>query len=189
MIGPSVDKNARSMQAGTLWLTGFSGSGKSTLAYALAQHFDLAGQRVFVLDGDIVRKGLCRDLGFSQEARRENIRRVAEVAKLFNQAGMIVIAALISPLRDDRECAREIIGCNNFYEIWLSTALDVCEARDVKGLYRKARQGLISEFTGVSAPYEAPDNPHLELDTAVHDLQQCVEQVRHLLRYEINPLA
>lgn len=189
MTGPLIDAAKRLSQPVTIWLTGFSGSGKSTLAYALAQHFELAGQRVFILDGDIVRRGLCRDLGFSQEARRENIRRVAEVAKLFNQAGMIVIAALISPLRNDRERAREIIGCNNFYEIWLSTALDVCEARDVKGLYRKARQGLISEFTGVSAPYEAPDNPHLALDTAVHDLQQCVEQVHHLLRYEINPQA
>ncbi|MES2743649.1 MAG: adenylyl-sulfate kinase [Pseudomonadota bacterium] len=150
----------------TVWLTGLSGAGKSTIAYALEQRLLDAGRAVCVLDGDQLRHHLNRDLGFSAADRSENIRRTAEVARMMNEAGLIVIAALISPLREDRDMAGRIIGPARFIETHVSTTLAVCEARDPKGLYAKARSGQLAQFTGISAPYQAPASPALTLDTA-----------------------
>jgi adenylylsulfate kinase len=149
----------------TFWLTGLSGAGKSTLAFQFEAMLVQAGVAVFVLDGDNVRHGLCSDLGFSETDRSENIRRVAEVAKLMNSAGLLVVVSLISPLRKNRELAKTIIGADSFREVYVSTPVAVCEQRDPKGLYKKARSGLIPEFTGISSPYEAPLAPDLCIDT------------------------
>ena len=159
----------------TVWLTGLSGAGKSTLAFALERRLVELGRACFVLDGDNVRHGLNRDLGFSAADRHENIRRIAEVAKLMNEAGLIVISAFISPYREDREIARQIIGQDNFLEIYVSTSLQICEQRDPKGLYKRARAGGIAQFTGVTAPYEAPLAPALALDTAAMSVASCVD--------------
>ena len=149
-----------------VWLTGLSGAGKSTLATAVEAALIRAGHAACVLDGDNLRHGLNADLGFSPEDRRENIRRAGEVAALFADAGLIVIAAFISPYRAGREAAREAIGAARFLEVFLDAPLAVCERRDPKGLYRRARAGEIAEFTGISAPYEPPEAPALTLDTA-----------------------
>ena len=159
----------------TIWLTGLSGSGKSTVAHALERRLIDAGRACFVLDGDNLRHGLTRDLGFSPEARRENVRRVAEAARLMNDAGLIVVAALISPYEEDRAMARRIIGPERFFETFLSADIDACEQRDPKGLYAKARRGEIPEFTGVSAPYEVPDNPAVVLATGTESVEQSVD--------------
>jgi adenylylsulfate kinase len=150
----------------SFWLTGLSGAGKSTIAFELEQRLKTDGRPCTVLDGDNLRYGLNRDLGFTEDDRRENVRRTAEVARLMNDAGLIVIASLISPNRSDRSAARQIVGAERFIEVYVSTPLDVCEARDPKGLYRKARQGDIPHFTGVTAPYEPPLAPSLIVDTA-----------------------
>ncbi len=161
-------------QPATIWLTGYSGSGKSTIAYALEERLVRMGHPAMVLDGDNIRHGLNRDLGFSPEDRTENIRRVAHVAQLMNEAGMIVIVSFISPYRADREAAREIIGPDRFIETLVDTPLQVCEARDPKGLYAKARAGLIPDFTGVDAPYERPEVPDLTLDTVNASVEDAV---------------
>jgi bifunctional enzyme CysN/CysC len=150
----------------TLWLTGLSGSGKSTVAYEVEKKLIASGHLCYVLDGDNVRHGLNRDLGFSPQDRSENIRRVAEVARLLNEAGMIVVTAFISPYREDREQAKKIIGEDRFIEVFLDAPIEICEKRDPKGLYEKARAGLILEFTGVNAPYEAPEAPALWIKTS-----------------------
>ena len=150
----------------TLWLTGLSGSGKSTVAYEVEKKLIASGHLCYVLDGDNVRHGLNRDLGFSPQDRSENIRRVAEVARLLNEAGMIVITAFISPYREDREQAKKILGEDRFVEVFLDAPIEICEKRDPKGLYEKARAGLIPEFTGVNAPYEAPEAPALWIKTS-----------------------
>lgn len=165
----------------TIWLTGLSASGKSTLAYALERALMDRGRLCFVLDGDNVRHGLCNDIGFSPQDRAENIRRVAEVAKLMNASGMIIIAALISPFNHDRQRAREIIGAGNFREVYVSTSLAVCEARDPKGMYGKARAGLLPEFTGISSPYEAPERPDLSIDTNKSKLVEAINQLLVLI--------
>ncbi|NLF16242.1 MAG: sulfate adenylyltransferase subunit CysN [Lentisphaerae bacterium] len=152
-------------RGGTVWLTGLSGSGKSTVARELERRLMAAGHLCTVLDGDTIRHGLNRDLGFSAADRTENIRRIAEVSRLFNDAGLIVITAFISPYREDRAQARDIVGAERFFEVHVNTPLEVCEARDPKGLYQKARTGAIAQFTGISAPYEAPEAPALVLDT------------------------
>jgi len=164
-------------QALTVWLTGLSGSGKSSIAKEVERRLYERGRHVVVLDGDNLRFGLNRDLSFSKTDRSENIRRAAEVAKLFNDAGAIVLVPVISPFRDDRENARRIIGERRFCEVYVSTPLEVCEARDGKGLYRKARAGEIEEFTGISSPYEAPQSPFLRLDTAGMTVDECVEDL------------
>jgi adenylyl-sulfate kinase len=164
----------------TIWLTGLSGAGKSTLAFLLERQMIAKGHLCYVLDGDNVRHGLSRDLGFSDLDRTENIRRIAEVARLMNDAGLIVITAFISPLRSDREMAKKIIG-QAYREIFVSTAIEVCESRDPKGLYQKARQGLVKDFTGVSAPYEMPTNPSLTLDTAIRTKEDCVNEIMQFL--------
>ena len=164
----------------TIWLTGLSGAGKTTLAFLLERQLLAKGRACYVLDGDNVRHGLSRDLGFSDLDRKENIRRIAEVARLMNDAGLIVITAFISPLRSDREMAQSIIGRADS-EIFVSTAIEVCESRDPKGLYQKARQGLVKDFTGVSAPYEMPTNPSLILDTAIRTKEDCVNEIMQFL--------
>jgi adenylylsulfate kinase len=165
-----------------LWFTGLSGAGKSTLAHAVEESLYSLGCRTYVLDGDNVRHGLCSDLGFSVEDRTENIRRIGEVSKLMMDGGLIVLTAFISPFRSDREKARSLMPHGDFLEIYCDCSLDVCESRDVKGLYKKARAGVVKEFTGVSSPYEEPINPELTLDTDKLLLQDCVEQVLDLLR-------
>ncbi|MET3133130.1 adenylylsulfate kinase [Oxalobacteraceae bacterium GrIS 1.11] len=154
----------------TIWMTGLSGAGKSTIAYELEQLLHQEGRSSYVLDGDNLRHRLNRDLGFAPADRRENIRRTAEVARMMNEAGLMVIAAFISPYRDDRAMAAEIIGASAFVEVYVSTPAALCEERDPKGLYVKARSGEIPAFTGISAPYEVPLNPALVLDTGVLDL-------------------
>ena len=160
-----------------LWFTGLSGSGKSTLAHAVENHLHQRGCRSFVLDGDNVRHGLCGDLGFSIRDRQENIRRVGEVAKLFMEAGLIVLTAFISPYRADRKRVREIVKDGDFLEIYCDASIEICEARDVKGIYKKARAGQIPEFTGISSPYEVPEQPDLIVETGRLDLDECVRWV------------
>ena len=160
-----------------LWFTGLSGAGKSTLAHAVEEELHQMGCRTFVLDGDNVRHGLCGDLGFSNEDRIENIRRVGEVAKLFMEAGVIVLTAFISPFRADRERVRGMVEHGDFIEIHCDSLLEVCESRDVKGMYKKARAGQIAEFTGISSPYEAPESPELRVNTAGEELERCVQKV------------
>lgn len=169
-------------QAQTVWFTGLSAAGKSTLAFALEQQLHAAGRAVYVLDGDNLRHGLNSNLGFSAEDRSENIRRVAEVARLMNDAGLIVITAFISPFQADRELARRIIGADHFHEIYVSTPLSICEARDPKGLYKRARAGLVPAFTGVSSPYEAPAAPALTIDTGRTTLPAALEAMQSLLQ-------
>jgi len=161
----------------TIWMTGLSGSGKSTLARALESALFERGCSVYVLDGDNIRHGLNRDLGFSPEDRKENIRRIGEVAKLFTDAGMFAVTAFISPYREDRDMVRALMGKQDFLEVYVECALDVCEARDPKGLYKKARAGQIPEFTGISAPYEAPAAPELTLRTDQLTVDQCIERL------------
>ena len=161
----------------TIWLTGLSASGKSTRAYELEHQLISSGRPCLALDGDNVRHGLNADLGFLPADRRENVRRIAEVAKLFNEAGLIVITAFISPYRDDRDAAKRIIGEQRFLEVFLDAPLEVCEARDPKGLYHKARAGEVSEFTGISAPYERPEYPDRVLRTDFLDTSQAAAEV------------
>ncbi len=159
-----------------LWFTGLSGAGKSTLAHAVEEQLYQKGYHTFVLDGDNVRHGLCGDLGFSDADRMENIRRVGEVAKLFIEAGVIVLTAFISPFRADRDKARQLIQ-GDFVEIYCDCSLEVCEERDVKGLYRKARAGEIKHFTGISSPYEIPENPELSINTGGKTIEECAAEV------------
>lgn len=165
----------------TIWLTGLSGAGKSTLAYALEQRLVESKRFCTVLDGDALRTGLCRDLGFGAEHRSENIRRAAEVASLMNDAGLIVITAFISPFARDRQNAADIIGRDRFLEIHVSTSLQECEARDPKGLYKKARAGALKDFTGISSPYEPPAQPHLAIDTGSVGPNEAVNKIMELL--------
>ena len=164
-----------------LWFTGLSGSGKSTLAHAVEERLYYMGCRTFVFDGDNVRHGLCSDLGFSPEDRRENIRRIGEMVKLFVEGGIIAMTAFISPYKKDREGIRSLVGNGNFIEIYCDCSIEECENRDVKGLYAKARRGEIPEFTGISSPYEAPENPTLHLKTDRMSLKECVDIVTEYL--------
>jgi len=168
-------------KSGVLWFTGFSGSGKSTLAHAVEEHLHQKGISTFVLDGDNVRKGLCNDLGFSDEDRVENIRRIAEVAKLMVEAGTMTLTAFISPFKSDRLAARNLMRKGDFLEIYCCCALDVCEQRDVKGLYKKARAGEIPFFTGVGSVYEPPENPELTIHTDETSLEESVALVMNCL--------
>jgi len=160
-----------------IWLTGLSGSGKSTIACALEKRLIQQGCLCYVLDGDNIRHGLNRDLGFSAEDRTENIRRIGEVAALFTRAGVIAITAFISPYRDGRKLARQAAGEGRFIEVFINTGLQECEKRDPKGLYKKARAGQIDNMTGVDAPYEAPESPELELHTEQLGLDECVQRM------------
>lgn len=162
-------------KGGLFWFTGLSGSGKSTLAHAVEERLFQQGYNTFVLDGDNVRHGLCADLGFSDVDRKENIRRISHLSKLFVEAGVIVLTAFISPFRIDRENARKIVA-PDFHEIYCNCPLEVCETRDVKGLYKRARAGEIKHFTGIDSPYEPPQNPELSTPTD-SDLEGSVEEV------------
>ena len=181
---PREDREALLSQRGaTIWLTGLSGSGKSTVAVAVEQALIRRGHAAYVLDGDNVRHGLNQNLGFSPEDRSENIRRIGEVAKLFADAGLIVLTSFISPYREDRDRVRALHDEGRFIEVFVSADLATCESRDVKGLYKKARAGEIPEFTGISAPYEEPEHAELVLDTADHGVEESVEElVGHLER-------
>ena len=165
-----------------LWFTGLSGAGKSTLAHAVEERLHQLGCRTYVLDGDNVRHGLCGDLGFSAADRTENIRRIGEVAKLMIDAGVIALTAFISPFRADRERVRGMVMHGEFIEIYCHCPVEVCETRDVKGLYQRARAGEVKDFTGISSPYEAPLKPELTVDTATQPLDVCVTQVLDYLR-------
>jgi adenylylsulfate kinase len=165
-----------------LWFTGLSGAGKSTLAHAVEERLYQSGCRTFVLDGDNVRHGLCGDLGFSEKDRVENIRRVGESAKLFLEAGVITLTAFISPFRKDRERVRTLFPHGDFLEIYCRASLEICEQRDVKGLYKRARAGEIKDFTGISSPYEAPYDPELVVDTGSWSLDDSVGAVLTMLR-------
>jgi adenylylsulfate kinase len=165
----------------TVWFTGLSGSGKSTLANLLEKALWERDVRAFVLDGDNIRHGLNKDLGFSPKDRTENIRRIGEVAKLFTEAGVVNVTAFISPYRADRDLVRQMMRPGDFVEVYVSCRLDECERRDPKGLYKKARAGQIPEFTGISAPYEAPEQPELVLDTSDETPDRSVERLLHYL--------
>ena len=173
----------------TLWFTGLSASGKSTLAVALEESLYGLGCRTYILDGDNIRHGLNKNLGFSPEDREENIRRIGEVAKLFRDCGIINMTAFISPYREDRRGARELGKGDEFVEIFVDCPIEVCEQRDPKGVYRKAREGLIKEFTGISAPYEAPENPEIHLRTDRMPIEECVGSIMdYLFEHQyINP--
>lgn len=160
-----------------IWFTGLSGSGKSTLAIALERELSKRGILCYLLDGDNIRTGINNNLGFSEADREENIRRIAEVSKLFVDCGVVTLAAFISPTNAIRKQAESIIGSENFIEVFVSTPLEVCEQRDVKGLYRKARAGEIKNFTGISSPFEAPEKPSIAIDTSKADLGVCVEEL------------
>ncbi|MFA6834739.1 MAG: adenylyl-sulfate kinase [Bacteroidaceae bacterium] len=188
MLGRKDKEHLLKQRSLMLWFTGLSGSGKSTIAIALERELHKRGLLCRVLDGDNIRTGINSNLGFSEEDRKENIRRIAEVSKLFVDTGVITIAAFISPTDEIRQQAEDIIGAENFYEIFISTPLSECEKRDVKGLYAKARAGEIKHFTGISAPFEKPINPALSLDTSQLSVEESVEKLLELilpkLKYE-----
>ena len=165
-----------------LWFTGLSGAGKSTLAHAVEEKLYQLQCRTYVLDGDNVRHGLCGDLGFTDTDRQENIRRIGEIAKLMLEAGVISLTAFISPFEKERQLARKLVPHGDFLEIYCYCELDICEQRDVKGLYKKARAGEIKHFTGISSPYEVPKNPEIKINTGQDSLEDCVDQVINLLR-------
>jgi len=164
----------------TLWLTGLSGSGKSTIAVELEHALIENKHQAYILDGDNIRHGLNKNLGFSPEDRTENIRRIGEVAKLFTEANIITIAAFVSPYREDRDNVRKLLGHGEFVEIYVKCSLEVCETRDTKGLYKKARAGEVKDFTGISAPYEEPLNPELTIDSSMLSVE---ESTRSILNY------
>ena len=182
-----ADREALHKHKGAIiWFTGLSGSGKSTLAHAVEEMLHQKGCSTIVLDGDNIRHGLNGDLGFSDEARVENIRRIGEVAKLFVEAGVIVLTAFISPFRSDRDRVRSIVSEGDFFEVFCDAPLDICEQRDPKGLYKKARAGEIKEFTGISSPYEAPENAELSINTGNTGLDACaLEVINHLAQHKI----
>jgi adenylylsulfate kinase len=187
-----VDKIARSGQKAQspciIWFTGFSGSGKSTVANALEQRLAGLNQHTYLLDGDNVRHGLNKDLGFSDADRVENIRRIGEMAKLFVDAGLIVLSAFISPFRAERRMVRELVEVGEFIEVYMGTPLSTCEQRDSKGLYQKARAGEIKNFTGIDSDYEVPEQPEVTLDTSTMDVEECVDQIiSHLVNSGILP--
>jgi adenylylsulfate kinase len=177
----SVDAERRSalknQRPVVIWLTGLSGAGKSSVANALELALCDAGNHTYLLDGDNVRQGLCKDLGFNDNDRIENIRRISEVSKLFLDAGLMVITAFISPFRNDRELARNVIGDASFIEVFVDAPLAECQRRDPKGLYKKVEQGLIKNFTGIDSAYEAPLNPDIHINTLADDVETCVAQI------------
>lgn len=183
-----VDNDHRRWQkrhrCGVLWFEGLSGSGKSTLAHALEEKLYELGVHTYVLDGDNVRHGLCGDLGFSEEDRKENLRRIAESAKLMADAGLLVMAAFITPFESSRKQIRSIISPFNLVEIYVEASLETCEERDVKGLYKKARAGHIQGFTGIDAPFEMPMRPSVTVSTDKHSLEENVDQIIHYLKKE-----
>lgn len=177
LLSRSDKENRLGQKAKVIWFTGLSGSGKTTIAHHLEKRLHEKGFFTMVLDGDNVRTGINNNLGFSEDDRRENIRRIAEVSKLFLNCGIITINCFISPVSELREMAKKIIGADDFIEVYVNAPLEVCEERDVKGLYKKARQGEIRDFTGIQSPFEAPVNPDLEINTDRLDIEQSVNKV------------
>ncbi|MFC1769546.1 adenylyl-sulfate kinase [Nitrospirota bacterium] len=176
------DRNkANKHRSGVIWFTGLSASGKSTIAHHLERELFDRNIRSYVLDGDNIRHGINSNLGFSRDDRRENLRRIAEVAKLFADSGSVVLAAFISPYREDRAYVKEIVGEEAFFEVFVKCDIQVCENRDPKGLYKKARAGLIKGYTGVDAPYEEPENPDLTIDTSDLTVEESLQKVLELL--------
>ena len=182
----NIKKEDRQRQKGhksaILWFTGLSGSGKSTLAHAVEEKLFEMGVHTYVLDGDNIRTGLNKDLGFSAEDREENIRRIGEVAKLFVDAGIVTLTAFISPYRKDREFVRSLVEDGEFIEIYVKCPLEVCEKRDVKGLYKKARAGIIKNFTGIDDPYEEPENPEIIVETNKETIEESVSKIINFLK-------
>lgn len=180
-----VSKQQRAVSLGQqpccIWFTGLSGAGKSSLATALEGDLHASGRHVYVLDGDNIRHGLNRDLGFCTEDRRENIRRIAEVARLMVDAGLIVLVAFISPFRAERAMARALFGPGEFFEVFVDAPLPTCEQRDTKGLYARARNGELRDFTGIDSPYEAPEAPEVHLRTGEESLEACLAQIRRAI--------
>lgn len=185
-ISASARAQVKGQKPAVIWLTGLSGSGKSTIANALEQALVARARHTFLLDGDNLRMGLCKDLGFTDADRVENIRRVAEVSKLLVDAGLIVITAFISPFHRDRALARDVIGSNEFVEVFIDTSLEECERRDPKGLYGKARSGEIKNFTGIDSPYEAPVSPDICINTVNEQLSVSIERVLAYLDNRFN---
>lgn len=188
-----VDKNDRQLLLGqkamVIWFTGLSGSGKTTLANGLEKELHQLGFKTFILDGDNLRSGLCKDLGFTDEDRVENIRRVGEVAKLMLEAGIIVLAAFVSPFKKDREMVRELIGPENFVSVFVDCPIAVCEERDTKGLYKKARAGVLKNFTGISSPFEAPRTADLTLKTAEFTKEKLITELMDFIKPKIKGLS
>ncbi|MDF1593985.1 MAG: adenylyl-sulfate kinase [Desulfobacterales bacterium] len=176
-VNRSLRERLARQKSAVFWFTGLSGSGKSTIAHAVEERLYKAGYLTYVFDGDNVRRGLCGDLNFSPEDRSENLRRIGEMVKLFLDAGIVCLTAFISPTRKNRRRIRSLIGETDFYEIYVRCPVEVCEERDVKGLYKKARQGLIKNYTGISSPYEEPENADLVLKTNENTLEDCVRIV------------
>jgi adenylylsulfate kinase len=168
-----------------IWFTGLSGAGKSTIADALEQKLLASGIHTYILDGDNMRNGICSDLHFTKEDRKENIRRVSEIAKLFVDAGTVVISSFISPFEEDRALAKETIGEDNFREVYVNTSLETCEERDPKGLYQKARKGLIGDFTGISSPYEVPLASDIEIRTELESVEEAVAKIWKVVQPKI----
>jgi len=168
-----------------IWFTGLSGSGKSTLANQLEVHLHKENLKTYVLDGDNIRRGLNTDLDFTPEGRKENLRRIAETAKLFIDAGVVTLAAFISPLEKDRNKIREIVGKDNFIEVYVEASVSTCEERDVKGLYQKARNGEIKNFTGISAPYEAPTNPDVLVNSEKESIAECIQVIMDKIKTKL----
>lgn len=168
-------------KSGVLWFTGLPASGKSTIAHHLEKELYDRGIRAYVLDGDNVRHGINSNLGFSREGRRENLRRIAELSKLFVDAGVVVLAAFVSPFKEDRLFVREIVGDGCFFEVYVKCSVDTCEKRDPKGYYTKAKAGTIKEYTGVSAPYDVPENPDVEINTEDLDVETAVRKILEYL--------
>lgn len=186
----TIDKNSRCKKYNQnpilIWFTGLSGSGKSSISNALENLLLKDGYLVYSLDGDNIRSGLCSDLGFSFQDRNENIRRAAEVSKLLMDSGLIVLASFISPQRNQRDLVKQIVGEENYFEVFLSTSLEVCEKRDVKGLYKKARNGEIQNFTGISSKYERPSNPNIEIDTSSLSIEDSVQLIHETIKNKLN---
>ena len=182
------DKESLLHQRGMMiWFTGLSGSGKSTIALGVERELHQRGILCRILDGDNIRTGINAGLGFSADDRRENIRRIAEVGKLFVDTGIVTLAAFVSPTNEYRTMARDIIGADDFFEVYVSTPLEECESRDVKGLYARARRGAVKDFTGISAPFEAPEHPALDIDTSRQPLEVSVRQVVELITQNAKP--
>lgn len=177
MLSRQEREAALNQHSMVLWFTGLSGSGKSTIATALEHRLFAEGLFAQLLDGDNIRNGINKNLGFSIEDRQENIRRIAEVAKLYVHSGVITLCSFISPTRSIRDMAREIIGADDFHEVYIDTPLEICEQRDVKGLYKKARAGEIKGFTGIDSPYEAPLEPQIRIKTAQREVDDCVQEL------------
>ena len=181
--------NSLHQQPMIIWLTGLSGSGKSTIADLLEQELAAKGVHTYLLDGDNIRHGLNKNIDFTDDGRKENIRRIGEVAKLFLDAGIVVITAFISPFQEDRDAVRKLVGQREFVEVFVDCPLEICEKRDVKGLYAKARKGEIPHFTGISSPFEIPAHPEIIVNTNQQDLSFCVNQILSFTLKSIKPLS